>query len=121
QDLPGLSLGVTDLLGGGVAKPKSFYQLVADVKAAAKEGSSEVLVDLSNGFSVNDAQIAELERAFEALRAAKVKTTAYLENASSRQYMVACLCDRIVLADVAMLDFAAPSLSVMFFKDALDL
>src|SRR4029077_13517882 len=65
--------------------------------------------------------IAELERAIDALRAAKVQTTAYLENATTKHYLVACLCDRIVLADVAMMDFAAPSLSVMFFKDALDL
>jgi protease-4 len=123
QDLPGLSLGLMDLLGGGGGKAKSFYQLVADLKAfAEKHGGAEMLVDLSSGgFAVNDAQIAELERAFKVLRDAKVRTTAYLENASTRHYLVACLCDKIVLADAGILDFAAPAMSVMFFKDALDL
>jgi len=125
QDLPSLGGGLGDLLGGGMSAPKSFYQLIADLKAVAKdakEPGSEVLVDLSSsGFSVNDAQVAELERALESLRAAKVTTTAYLENASNDHYLVACLCDKIVLADVALLDFSAPALSVLFFKDALDL
>jgi protease-4 len=122
QDLPALSMGLTDLLGGGVGAPKSFYQLVADLKAVCKEPGGEVLVDLSTvGFSVNDAQIAELERAMDALRAAKVQTTAYLENATTKHYLVATLCDKIVVADMAMLDLSAPALSVVFFKDALDL
>jgi protease IV len=122
QDLPSMSLDLGGLMGGGSSAPKSFYQLIADLKALAKTPGAEVLVDLSSsGFSVNDAQVAELERTLETLRAAKVQTTAYLENASTRHYLVACLCDRILLADVAMLDVAAPALSVMFFKDALDL
>jgi protease IV len=122
QDLPSLSLDLGGLLGGGGAAPKNFYQLLTELKGLAKNPGCEVLVDLSNtSFSMNDAQVAELERVLESLRAAKVQTTAYLENATTRHYLVACLCDRILVADVALLDFAAPSLSVMFFKDALDL
>jgi protease IV len=122
QDLPSFDMGITELIGGGVGKPKDFYQLIADLKALKKEAGAEVLVDLSDAaFVVNDAQIAELERVFDALRAAKVQTTAYLENATSKHYLVACLADRIVLADAALIDLAAPAMSVMFFKDAFDL
>jgi protease-4 len=122
EDLPSFSMGLTGLLGGDLGAPKSFYQLVADLKAVAKDSGGELLVDLSSAtFSMNDAQVAELERAMEALRAARIRTTAYLENATTRHYLAACLCDRIVIADIAMLDLSAPALSVLFFKDALDL
>lgn len=122
QDHPSFSMGLTEMISGDMTKPKSFYQLIADLKALEKEAGAEVLIDISDaGFSVNDAQIDELERVMNGLRAKKVQTTAYLENAGSKHYLVACLCDRILLADVAILDIPAPSMSVMFFKDAFDL
>src|SRR5262245_1658668 len=111
EDLPSMSVGLGSLLGGDLGAPKSFFQLIADLKAIAKEPGSEVLVDLSTlGFSVNDAQIAELERAIDQLRAAKVQTTAYLENATTKHYLVAALCDRIVTPEIAMLDLSAPAI-----------
>jgi protease-4 len=122
HDLPALSVGFTDLLGGGVGAPKSFYQLITDLKAMAKHSGGEMLVDLTSlQLQLNDAQIAELERAMDALRAAQVRTTAYIENATTMHYLVASLCDRIVAADIAIIDLSAPALSVLFFKDALDL
>jgi protease-4 len=46
---------------------------------------------------------------------------AYLENGGAAAIQVAALCDRVLMADMAMLDCKAPSLTVTHFKDLLDL
>jgi protease-4 len=122
QDLPSMSVDLTGLLGGEVGAPKDFYRLVADLKTVGKHSGGELLVDLtSQSLALNEAQVAELERAMDALRAAGIRTTAYLENATTTHYLAACLCDRVVAAEIGMIDLSAPALGTLYFKDALDL
>jgi protease IV len=123
QDLPEVGgLGIGSLLGGSMAKPKSFYELIDDLKALEKDKTKEVVFDLSDTtLSLNFAQIEELGRAIASLRNAGTKTVAYLEGAGVDQYLVASLCERIVMADMGIIDIPAPAMSVLFMKDALDL
>ncbi len=123
KDLAEQGFSSMSLLAGGGAKPSSFYELIDNLDGlCAYPAASEVLFDLSDpAFHVNAPQIAELERAVDRLRAAGAKTVAYLENAGMPQFVVASLCDRVLMADVGSLEVAAPSISILFMKDALDL
>lgn len=120
-DLPSLDLGIMALAGGGDL-PKAFYPLIESLEELAEQGAgTELLVDLSSlAIGLDSNHLQELSRAFQKLRAAGVKTTAYLENAGTTHYLLAAECDRVLLADMAMLDFGGPRLSTMHFKDALD-
>lgn len=120
MDLPGAALDIASLVGlGATGKPKPFYTLVDDL---AKVEGGAILVDLSDlGLSLNGPQLTELERAFTALRDRGVHATAYLENASMAHYRAAMLCDKVVLADMGMLDFRSPAMGSMFFKGVMDL
>jgi protease-4 len=120
KDLPTRELSATALLTGGGAPPRAFYDLVENLEAANDNG--EILVDLSaTDFSMNLAQLAEMERVMDGLRSRGIKTTAYLEMGGLPHYIMASLCDRVVMADAGMIDFGTPALGVLFLKDAMDL
>jgi len=120
MDLPAAGLDITQLMSGDVGgQPKAFYDLIRDLHAL--DGGA-LLVDLSNpSLGLNGAQLTELARTFDQLRQSGISTTAYLENASMAHYRVALLCDKVVQADMGMLDFHAPSMGAMFFKGVMDL
>lgn len=123
QDLPSLDMSLTSLLGGSLEPGKPFFELVGTLRELAdKASSTPLLLDLSDpSLVLNGPQLMELEREFAALEAAGIKTTAYLENAGMPHYRVAMLADRVLMADMGMLDFKAPSLGVLFMKRLLDL
>lgn len=121
MDLPAAGgLDLTALIAGGAGgTPKAFYTLIDDINGV---DSGSMLLDLSNpALGLNGPQLTELSRAFARLRERGVHTTAYLENATMTHYRVAMLCDRVVIADMAQLDFRAPAMNVMFFKGIMDL
>src|SRR5690606_3270492 len=76
--------------------------------------------DLSRPFGLNTAQLAEVERAIAEVRAAGKHTWAYVEGADLGTYQVAAACDRILIADLGVIDLPAPAMAVTFLKDAFD-
>ncbi len=70
---------------------------------------------------MNLAQISELEREFEKLKRKGKKIYAWLTGAGTTQYLVACMCDKIFIADIGMIDLKSPSMRILFMKDLLDL
>ncbi len=122
-DLPESGFDLTSLLGGGMDKPKGFFDLLSKLEECARDGKEGwVLVDLSSpSLSLNMAQLDELERVFGKIRAGGKKTAAWLTAAGTIQYQVACMCDKILMADMGLLDFKAPSMEVLFYKDVLNL
>ncbi len=123
KDLPETGFDLTSLLGGGSAKPKGFFDLLSKLRNVAKDGKKGwLLVDLSSpSLSLNLAQLDELERVFDKIRSSGKKTAAWLTGAGTLQYQVACMCDKILMADMGLLDFKAPSMEILFYKDLLDL
>jgi protease-4 len=121
-DLPEVGFSLTSLLAGGGQPPKSFYELRDRIAALAGDATVRtVALDLSGGPVLNLPQIAELARAIDRLRAAGKRCIAYLEQGGLAEYQLAARCDRILLADMGLLDLRSLALSTMFFKDALDL
>ena len=109
------------LLGGGGAPAKPFFPFLAAVDALAETPETEVVLDLSAPASFNLAQVRELERALARVRGAGKTVTGYVENAGSGAYQLAALCDRVLMADMGVLDLRSPAMTVPHFKDALDL
>ncbi|MBI5851973.1 MAG: signal peptide peptidase SppA [Planctomycetes bacterium] len=120
-DLPEQGADLTALLTGGGAQPKDFYEMLGRLEDLAKSESQHLLFDFSAPFSFNLAQVAELDRAIASLRKAGKTTWAYLEGAESTAYQLASQCEKVMLADLGVLDIPAPALNVTFLKDALDL
>jgi protease-4 len=122
MDLPEQGGDLTTLLaGGGVGEPKAFFELLERLEEAASAEGEHVLFDLSGGFQLNGPQLAEVDRAIAAIRKSGKKTWAYLESAGTGVFQVAAACDQILMADLGSLEIAAPSMSIMFMKDAFDL
>ncbi len=122
EDLAEMGFDATSLLlGGGGAPPKPFFPFLAAVDALAKVPEAQVVLDLSAGSAFNMPQLRELERALARVRAAGKKVTCYLENVDSGTYQIAAQCNEILMADMGALDLRSPAMSVMHFKDALDL
>lgn len=120
-DLPEQGGDLTSLLMGGGGKPKDFYAFLSQLEGLAKSESPHLLFDLSGSASFNLVQIAEIDRVMGALRKAGKTTWAYLEGAESPSYQIASQCDKVMLAELGVLDIPAPAMNVTFFKDALDL
>ncbi|MEY2981285.1 MAG: signal peptide peptidase SppA [Planctomycetota bacterium] len=122
MDLPEQGGDLTTLLaGGGVGKPKPFYELLERLEETAKAEGEHVLFDLSGGFVLNGPQLAEVDRVMTSIRKSGKKTWAYIESASTGSYQIAAACDQILMADLGSLEIGAPSMNVMFMKDAFDL
>ena len=120
-DLPEAGFDPMSLLSGGGGAPKSFFQLLEMVDELSYVEGTDVLFDLSAGFSMNLAQHRELERAIERVRKGGKKITCYLEQADIGSYQLAAQCDHVLLADMGGIDLRSPAMNVMHFKDALDL
>jgi protease-4 len=121
-DLPEVGADLAGLLLGGAQKPKSFFGLIEQLdELTADPTTKRVLFDLSDGFGLNGAQVAEVERALGKMRRSGKKLYAYLENAGPVQMQWAALCDHVILADLGGVEIPSLSLSVMFMKDAMDL
>ena len=111
------------LLSGDFDKPASFVAICDKVDELATNPSiSHVFFDLSApDFRMNQAQLAELGRHIQGLRLAKKTTFAWLENAGTPHYIVACACDTILLADLGSLDLPSLALTTFHFHDAMEL
>jgi protease-4 len=120
-DLPERGADLTALLLGGGGQPKDFYEFLGKIDGLAAAEAQHILLDLTHGMSFNLAQLAEMDRAIQRLRKSGKKLWAYLEGANSAAYQLAAGCDRILMADLGILDLPAPALSVTFLKDAMDL
>ncbi|MCB9881317.1 MAG: signal peptide peptidase SppA [Planctomycetes bacterium] len=115
------------LLGGGSGKQSSFYEMRARLEALAcptKEdtaATTPLFFDLTRAFSLNGAQLSELERSMQKIRKSGRETIAYVENANPVAYQIAALCDRVLIADMGSVDLRSPSLSITFMQDAMAL
>ncbi len=115
--------GPFSVLAGDLEKPGSFFVLCDKIDDLAEDGEIQhVLFDLSApDFRMNLAQLSELARHIQKLRAAGKKTFAWLETADTAHYSAACACDTILMADVGVLDLPSLSMSTLHFHDAMDL
>lgn len=120
-DLPEMGFDPTMLLGGGGGRPRSFFALIDAFDALAEAEGQTVLLDLSRQFELNLPQVREVERALGRVRAAGKKVVCYLENAGTTAVQIAALCDRVLMPEMGVLEFGSPAMSVLHFKDALDL
>ncbi|HLU39309.1 MAG TPA: signal peptide peptidase SppA [Planctomycetota bacterium] len=121
-DLPEQGFDLTALLAGGGKPPKDFYAMRAKLEELAKgRADSPVLLDLAQPVDLNGAQLAELARTIAKIRASGRRTYAYLENGGPVHLQLAAMCDEVLMAEMGVLDVAAPSLSVSFLKDLFDL
>ena len=111
------------LLGGDSLKQKSFYKLCDYIDGLAKEDKvSHIVLDLSDaGLDMNPAQLDEVTRHFDKLKASGKKLIAWLENPSNTQLALAVCCHEIVLGDFGGVDMPGMSMSSMFYRDAMDL
>ena len=111
------------LLGSGVGKSKSFFRLCDYLQEmGAEENLTYVLFDLSDtAIEMNSAQLDELSRRLEKLKAKGKKTIAWLENASNVHLAIAACCDEIIMADFGGVDMPSSSLETMFYREAMDL
>ena len=109
------------LLGGGGGKPKSFFEFVESIEKLAKHEGSTILLDLTQPVGLNMAQVREVERAMQKVRAAGKKFVCYFENANTLTLQLAAQCDRVLMPKMGSVDFKSPSMSVMHYKDALGL
>lgn len=111
------------LLGGGVGKSKSFFRLCDYLQEIGdEENLAYVLFDLSDtAIEMNSAQLDELSRRLEKLKAKGKKTIAWLENASNAHLAIAACCDEIIMADFGGVDMPSSSLETMFYREVMDL
>ncbi len=119
-----LGLDPTSLLMGGESlKQKSFYKLCDYLHDLSKEEKvSHVVFDLSDaGLDMNPAQLDEVTRRIEKLKAAGKQTIVWLENPSNIQLALASACHQIVLGDFGGVDMPGMSMRSMFYRDAMDL
>src|SRR5436190_934989 len=108
------------VLAGDLEKPGSFFLLCDKIDDLAEDGEIQhVLFDLSApDFRMNLAQLSELARHVQKLRAAGKKAFAWLETAETAHYSAACACDTILMADVGVLDLPSLSMATLHFRDA---
>jgi len=109
------------IMGGGV-KQKSFYRLCEYLDQLRDDaGVSHVLFDLSDPvLAIDLTLLEELDRKLIELKDSGKTLYAWLENAGSAHYSVASVCDKVFMADLAMLDLPSLGMSSMHFKDAMD-
>lgn len=120
-DLPEMGFDPLSMLTGGGSPSKSFFTLLTAVDGLAKVPETQVVIDLSGDASFNMPQLRELERAIARVHTAGKRIICYVENAGTSTFQVASQCDEILMADMGALDLRSPAMSVMHFKDALDL
>lgn len=121
-DLPEMGFDPTSLLtGGGGSPPKAFYKLIEAIDGFTKAENRTVVLDLSGSPRLNLPQLREVERALRRVRAQGKRIVCYVESADAATYQVAAQCDRILMADMGMVDLRSPALNTMHMKDALDL
>ena len=111
------------LLTGNVERPGSFFELCDKIDLVAKDsGVSNVFFDLTSPtLHANLAQLAELSGHIRKLRDAHKKTFAWIENANTLHYTLACACETVLMAELGSLDLPSLSLMTLHFRDAMDL
>ncbi len=103
-------------------KQKSFYRLCDHLdKLAEDKEIKHIVIDLSAAVSFNPAQLDELTRRLNRLKASDKKLYAWLENASDVHLAIAAACDEVIMADFGGADLPSMSMGSMFYKDAMDL
>ena len=121
-DLPESEFSPMALLsGGGGGTPKPFFKWLESVEALAKAEGPSVFLDLSGEFQFNLPQLREVERSIAKVRAAGKRIVCYFENADTGTLQIASQCDRVLMADMGGCDFRSAAMSVMHYRDALDL
>jgi len=111
------------LFSGDLDKANSFFALCEKIDEFAEDDEIQhVLFDLSApDFRMDLAQLSELSRHIHKLHQAKKQTFAWLETADTIHYSVASSCDKILMADLGMVDLPSLSMTTLHFRDAMDL
>lgn len=89
-------------------------------KAAKDDDVAGVILHI-NGPDLGWAKLHEFRRAIERMRAAGKTVTAWMESGSTRDYLLAAACDRVVLPESGMLMLLGLRAEVTFYKNLFDM
>ena len=111
----------------GAAAPGLFGEVVENLDAALarfKKASEDdkitgVILHLDNA-SVGWAKVNELRSAIAKVRAKNKPVYAWMESASTQDYLIASACDRVVLPESGVLMMPGLRAEIMFYKKLFD-
>ena len=117
---PGLD--VTSLLMGGIAKQRSFPELMEAMESAITDEEIDIIViDLSGGTRFSMPQVADMCTTLDRGRDSGKKIIAWMENGTTSLETIAASCDTILLTNTGGVDLGSPALMPIHFKNAMDL
>jgi protease-4 len=102
------------------ASSENFKAKLDRVKKAAADKSIRGLYLHLDGVSAGWGKIDELRRAIADFRKTGKKAFAYLEAGSTKDYLVACACDKVCLPESGTLMLTGLRGEITFYKDLLD-
>ena len=102
------------------SKPRTLYDWVKTIRAAAKRDDIAGLVLIIDGPEVGLAQVEELRHAVQDFRATGKPVYAYLDSADNPSYLLATAADEITLAPFSSLDIIGLRGQMEFYKNLLD-
>ena len=117
---PGLD--ITSLLMGGIAKQRSFPELMKAMESAITDEEIDIIViDLSGGTRFSMPQVADMCTTLDRGRDSGKKIIAWMENGTTSLETIAASCDTILLTNTGGVDLGSPALMPIHFKNAMDL
>lgn len=108
---PGLFGDILETLTGGLKR----------LDKAAKDDDLTGVVLHINGPQLGWAKLHEFRQAIKRVRASGKTVTAWMEGGSTRDYLLAAACDKIVLPESGMLMLLGVRAEVTFYKNLLDM
>lgn len=109
----------TDSLFGGPSE--NFKSKLDRIKKAKNDPAVQALYLQLDGITIGWGKLDELRRAVADFRKSGKKTFAYLEEADSKDYLLAIACDEVCLPEGGWLMVNGMRSEVSFYKDLLDL
>jgi protease-4 len=99
---------------------ENFRTKLERIKKAKDSKDIQALYLQIDGLSIGWAKVNELRKAIADFRSSGKKAFAYLESGAAKDYLVACACDEVCMAESGWLMITGMRLESLFFKDLLD-
>ncbi len=99
---------------------ESLSDAIARVDKAAKDDAVQGVLLKINGAQIGRGKLNEFRQAIGRVKAKGKKVIAYLDSADSADYLVASLCDEVVMPEPGMLMLLGVRSEVSFYKNLFD-
>jgi protease IV len=99
---------------------ENFRTKLERIKKAKDSKDIQALYLQFDSMTIGWAKVNELRKAIADFRSSGKKVFAYLESGDAKDYLVACACDEVCLAESGWLMLTGMRMETMFFKDMLD-